>query len=94
MPVLHVTENDLARNAHAILEQVRAGSDVVIDQDHRPIAVIKALPTAHPSLADLIRLSEQREIARGYPILPDEDLASDIETMVAARKPWNPPAWD
>ena len=43
MAVLHITEAELARDVHAVLEKVREGAEVVIEQDHRPVAVIKLL---------------------------------------------------
>ena len=43
-----MTEAELARDLHAVLERVRQGVEVVIEQDHRPVAVIMT-PRARPS---------------------------------------------
>lgn len=40
--VLHVTEAEAKRDLAAILQQVRAGAEVVIEHDAQPIAVIRA----------------------------------------------------
>ncbi len=42
MMTVHVTEAELARDLHAVLERVRQGVEIVIEQDSRPIAVLKA----------------------------------------------------
>jgi antitoxin (DNA-binding transcriptional repressor) of toxin-antitoxin stability system len=41
MAELHMTVAELARDVHAVLEKVRHGAEVIIEQDHRPVAVIK-----------------------------------------------------
>ena len=38
---VHMTEAELARDLHRVLEKVRQGVEVVIEEDHRPVAVIK-----------------------------------------------------
>lgn len=41
---LRLTEAELARDIHAVLARVREeGLDVIVEQDHRPVAVIKRL---------------------------------------------------
>ena len=46
MAVLHVTEAELVKDIAAVLAQVRRGVEVVVEQDHRAIAVIK--PSRRP----------------------------------------------
>jgi antitoxin (DNA-binding transcriptional repressor) of toxin-antitoxin stability system len=94
MAVLHITEAELARDLHAFLQQVRGGAEVVIEDEHHPVAVIKPAPVARRTLSELIRLAEDREKTRGYAITLDDDFAEAVEEIVANRKPWNPPAWD
>lgn len=38
---LRVTEAELARDITAVLARVREGLEVIVEQDHRPVAVIK-----------------------------------------------------
>ena len=94
MAILHITEAELARDLHAVLEQVQKGVEVVIEQDHRPVAVIKPPQPIRRTLSDLIRLAEQREKERGYAVTLDPDYAADVEEIVRARKPWTPRPWD
>jgi hypothetical protein len=39
---VHLTEADLARDVHAVLDKVRHGMEVVIDDDSCAVAVISA----------------------------------------------------
>lgn len=94
MVVLHLTEAELARDPHAVLEKVRTGAEVIVEAEHQPVAVIRPAPVPSRTLFDLVRLAEEREKARGYKLTLDEDFAADVEAVVAARKPWNPPSWD
>ena len=43
MAVLHITEAELARDLHAVLEKARNGMEVVVAEDHRPVVVIQLL---------------------------------------------------
>lgn len=94
MPQVHMTETELARDVHGALEKVRSGVEIVIEEDHRPVAVIKPPQPVRRTLSDLIRLAEQREKERGYAITLDPDYAADVEEIVRNRQPWNPPSWD
>ena len=38
---LHITEAELGRDIHAVLAKVRAGVEVIVERDHRPVAIIK-----------------------------------------------------
>ena len=42
MAQLHMTEAELARDLHAVLEKVRQGLGVVVEQDRQPVAVLRA----------------------------------------------------
>ena len=41
MGTLRITEAELARDMHAILAKVQRGVEVVVEQDHRPVAVLR-----------------------------------------------------
>jgi antitoxin (DNA-binding transcriptional repressor) of toxin-antitoxin stability system len=91
MATVHMTEAELARDLHEVLAKVRQGTEVVIEQDQRPIAILKPSPSMGrlPSeiLADLK--------ARGSNATMDDDFANDIQKAIdAQRKPWNPPSWE
>jgi antitoxin (DNA-binding transcriptional repressor) of toxin-antitoxin stability system len=44
MALVHMTEAELARDLHAVLEKVMEGVEVIIERDQRPVAVIKPPP--------------------------------------------------
>lgn len=60
MATVHMSEAEVARDLHAVLAKVQQGVEIVIEQDHRPIAVIKQPPPVgrmiSEILADLKRL--------------------------------------
>ena len=88
---VHLTEAELARDLHAVLEKVRQGVEVVIEQDNRPVAVLKAPRVTGRMISEVIAALE----ARGSNVVLDEDFAHDVEEgSKAHREPWNPPAWD
>ena len=89
--VLHVSEADVVKDIAAVLEKVRQGSEVVVEQNHRPIAVIKPSKPAGRLISEVI--AELK--ARGSNAVIDDDFARDVEAGIEAqREPWNPPSWE
>jgi antitoxin (DNA-binding transcriptional repressor) of toxin-antitoxin stability system len=95
MAVLHITEAELAGDLHAMLDRVQAGTEIIVERDARPVAVLRP-PASVPSrtISESIAIAKQREDARGYPAKLDPDFAADVEEIVNNRQAWNPPAWD
>jgi len=89
MAQVHMTEAELARDLHTVLEKVRQGAEVVIEHDHRPVAVIKT-PGPGRMLSACIAHAEQREKERGYAVTLDPDFAADVEEIARNRQPWPP----
>ena len=91
MATVHMTETDVARDLHAVLAKVQQGVEVVVEQDRRPVAVIRpALPKGR-LLSECIALAE----ARGTTTIPDEGFMKDVAEGIAERsKQWNPPTWE
>ena len=86
---LRITEAELARDIHAVLARVREGVEIVVEQDHRPVAVIKAPMVKGRKISEVIAALE----ASGANAVIDEDFARDVEEGVNAhREPWNPPS--
>ena len=62
-----------------------------MEQDHRPVAVLKASPL----VARMIPKIVADLMARGSKAVMDDDFARDIEEGIKAqRQPWNPPSWE
>ncbi len=88
---VHVTEAELARDVRAVLAKVRQGVEVVIEQDNRPVAVLKPPQVKGRRISEVIAALE----ASGANAVVDEDFARDVETGINAhREPWNPPSWE
>jgi antitoxin (DNA-binding transcriptional repressor) of toxin-antitoxin stability system len=91
MAVVHMTEAEVVKDIAGVLAQVRQGVEVVVEQDHRAIAVIKPSRPAGRMISEVIADLK----ARGSNAVIDEDFARDIEEGIKAhREPWNPPSWD
>jgi antitoxin (DNA-binding transcriptional repressor) of toxin-antitoxin stability system len=91
MGTLRITEAELARDVHAILAKVQEGVEVVVEQDHRPVATIRTPLPKGRLLSESIALAE----ARGTAAIPDEGFMKDVEEGIAERsQPWNPPTWE
>jgi antitoxin (DNA-binding transcriptional repressor) of toxin-antitoxin stability system len=88
---LHMTEADVARDLHTVLEKVSQGVEVVIEKDSRPVAVIKAPVVKGRNISEVIAALE----TSGANAVIDEDFARDVEEGIRARRePWPPPSWD
>lgn len=89
--VLRVSEAEVVKDIAAVLEKVRQGSEIVIEENHRPIAVIKPSKPAGRPISEVI--AELK--ARGSQAVIDDDFARDIEAGIEAyRQPWTPPPWE
>lgn len=86
-----MSEVELARDLHLVLAKVQQGLEVVIEQDHQPIAVIRPSAPVGRKISNVIADLK----ARGSNAVMDDDFARDIEEGIKAqRQPWNPPSWD
>jgi hypothetical protein len=82
MAVLHITEAELARDMQAVLEKVQQGTEVIVERNAQPLAVMRRVQRcceeAHGSLATL-----------------DDSFSNDLEDITNSRRePLNPVDWD
>lgn len=68
---LHMTEAELARDLHGAIEKVLQGSEIVIQQGTRAIAVLKRFPGPRRSIDECIAVARARQSAATL----DEDFA-------------------
>ena len=88
---LRITEAGLARDIHAVLARVQEGIEVIVEQDHRPVAVIRTPQRSGRLLFECIALAN----VRGSKVTLDEGFMKDVEEGIASRtQPWNPPSWE
>jgi antitoxin (DNA-binding transcriptional repressor) of toxin-antitoxin stability system len=91
MAVVHMSEADVVKDIVAVLAKVRQGSEIVIEQGNRPVAIIKPSQPAGRMISEVIAALE----ANGANAVLDEDFARDVEAGINAhREPWNPPSWE
>jgi hypothetical protein len=50
MGVVRITEAELARDLHSVLAKVQEGLEVIVEQDHRPVPIIKPSTSAGRSI--------------------------------------------
>jgi antitoxin (DNA-binding transcriptional repressor) of toxin-antitoxin stability system len=91
--VLHVSETDAVRDLARILQRVQDGTEVVIERDSRPLAIIRAATPLRRTISECIALADAHEKETGQAPTLDVDFAEDIEEIIRNRKPWNPPPW-
>ena len=86
MATVHMSEAEVARDLHAALAQVQQGVEIVIEQDHRPVAVLKPSPSTRPGrkLSECIALAKAYEANLGHETIPDEDFARDVQASTDA----------
>jgi antitoxin (DNA-binding transcriptional repressor) of toxin-antitoxin stability system len=86
-----MSEAEVAGNLHGVLERVQRGAEIVVEQDHKPVAVIRSPLPRGRLLSECIALAE----ARGSRETLDEGFMKDVEEGIARRtQPWNPPVWE
>lgn len=91
--VIHISEAEAASDFRALMAQVRAGAEIVIENGERPVAVLHAAEPVRRSISDCIALAKAHEEETGKAPVLDPDFAEDVEEILGHRKPWNPPAW-
>ena len=90
MATIHISEADAARDFAGLRAHGRAGAELVIEKEKKPVAVLHA------------PLPQKRTIEECLALLPehsagvmDEDFARDVQEGIDLhREPLNPPAWD
>lgn len=91
MATVHMSDSDVTNNFAAVLEKVRQGLEVVVEQDHRPVALIRSPKRSGRLISDCIASAK----ASGSRITLDGAFAQDVEEGIRDRQePWNPPSWE
>ena len=92
---LRISEAELARDTHAILAQVQAGNEVIVEDNHRPVVVITKPTGSGRSIRESIARAKAYEAKLGYAPVPDPDFARDVQAAIDANsEPFNPPGWE
>jgi antitoxin (DNA-binding transcriptional repressor) of toxin-antitoxin stability system len=93
--VVHISEEEAARDIVALLERAREGETIRVERSGRPgVMIVLDEPVNARSVRAIIEGLRQREEVQGLAI-PDDDFAADV---AEARKRYNASrdhsAWD
>ncbi|HEX3375852.1 MAG TPA: hypothetical protein VHS29_03270 [Candidatus Acidoferrales bacterium] len=76
------------------MARVRAGAEIVIEDNARPVAVIHATETVRRTVGDCVALAKTHEEETGKAPVLDPDFADDLQEILSHRKSWNPTTWE
>jgi antitoxin (DNA-binding transcriptional repressor) of toxin-antitoxin stability system len=88
MAQLHITEAELVRDIASVLDRVQSGTEIVIERNEKPVAVLRAAEPKRRKLSEIMAsLSEDSTtVDAGF----DKDVQAFIDSH---RAPLNPPEW-
>lgn len=92
-PVIHISEEEAARDFAGLMARVRAGVEVVIESDAHPAAVLRPAEPLRRSISESIALAEAHTKELGYKPVMDAGFAGDLEEIIRNRKPRDTSAW-
>ena len=85
-----MTDTEVANDFAAVLEKVRQGIEVVVEHDHKPIAVLRPAPPSPRKISEVLALTPKDSTAT-----MDSDFAKDVEAAIQShREALEPPLWD
>jgi antitoxin (DNA-binding transcriptional repressor) of toxin-antitoxin stability system len=90
-PVIHLSEAEAAAtNFTTLLARVYAGTEIIIENGKRPVAIFRAVEPARRTIFECIELLPEDSTAT-----IDSDFSKDVRAAVESQsEPLNPPAWD
>jgi antitoxin (DNA-binding transcriptional repressor) of toxin-antitoxin stability system len=96
MGTTHIPVAEAARDLRELLDRVRAGEDIVIDDGKStPVRLAPASPSPNEtSISEVIAGLKVREMELGYPLRMGADFADDLEEIIGNRKPRDTNKWD
>ena len=96
MATIHISEAEAAGDFPGLMARVRAGVEVVIESDARPVAVVRPADAEFRPrlLSESIALAKKHAEELGYEPRMDPEFAADLKEIIDSRKPWDTPAWD
>jgi antitoxin (DNA-binding transcriptional repressor) of toxin-antitoxin stability system len=90
MAQTHMSEAELARDLHAVLERVRQGAEIVVEEGHGRVALITPVPGPGRPIDECIAIAR----ARGSGAFLDANFAHDLSEIIAAREAVDTSAWE
>lgn len=89
--VIQISELEAANRFATLLAGLRAGEEIIIEDDFRPVAVVHRTESPVRLLSESLRLAREH----GSTATLDEGFAQDVEAGIASHcAPLEPPTWD
>jgi antitoxin (DNA-binding transcriptional repressor) of toxin-antitoxin stability system len=99
MIVLHISEEDLARDLHSVLDRVQSGTEVIVERNAQPVAILRAPEARRRTLSEIAaafsedstsgldEYSRIREeiLASGLPMLTDDEVRAEVRERKGVR---------
>jgi antitoxin (DNA-binding transcriptional repressor) of toxin-antitoxin stability system len=93
--VIHISDKEAASNFASLLARVREGTEVVIEHDARPVAIVRPPEALRGRLlSESVALAEAHAKELGYEPTMDPDFAADLREIINSRKPRDLSAWE
>lgn len=92
--VIHISEEEAARDFAGLMARVRAGAEVVIESEKEPVVMLRPLAARGRLLSESIAMAEAHARELGYEPTMDADFAADVKEIIDNRKPRNVSEWD
>ncbi len=92
--IIHISEAEATSDFAAVLARVRAGVEIVIGDDTRPVAVVRSAEPQVRLLSESIALAKAHAKEMGYEPTLDPDFAADLEEIIKSRKPREISPWE
>ena len=90
MAQLRMSEAEVVKDIQGVLERVRQGAEVIVEQDDRTVAIIKPITGPGRPIEECIAIAKARESGATL----DEDFARDLEEIIASRQPLDTSVWE
>jgi antitoxin (DNA-binding transcriptional repressor) of toxin-antitoxin stability system len=79
---VHISESNLARDVHAILDRVQSGEEVIVERNAQPIAVLRATQPRRRKLSEIAAALSKHSTARDRPILRERRASCDGDQYI------------
>jgi len=90
MAVIHISEEEAARELSTLIDKVRAGEQVHIDCGAESFAIVPASPIKRWTISEAIRMAEER----GPGVAADQGFADDLEEIMRFNRLERPDPWE
>jgi len=87
MAVIYISETEAANDFAGLMARVRAGEQIVIEADSRPVAILRAVDPPRHSISETVARVDASSKELGYTPVMDASFAADMEEIIRNRKP-------